>query len=50
MTDIKIDVADKVALVTIDRPPVNALLLATYRETLGLPAHTVHSSELAVAV
>jgi glycosyltransferase involved in cell wall biosynthesis len=27
-----------------------AAVLATYRETLGLPVHTVHSSELAVAV
>ena len=29
---IRIDVRDHVATVTIDRPPVNALLLQTYRE------------------
>ena len=32
MPDIRLDVTEKVLVVTLDRPPVNTLLLDTYRE------------------
>lgn len=36
MTDIRIETIDKVLLVTLDRPPVNTLLLDTYRELASI--------------
>jgi enoyl-CoA hydratase len=36
MTDLKLDIADGIAVVTIDRPPVNALTIALYDEIADL--------------
>jgi len=46
MTDIKLDIADGVAVVTIDRPPVNALTMALYGQIADLFDSFANSSDV----
>lgn len=50
MTDIRIDIADKVATVTLDRPPVNALTMALYAEIADIFEGLADNAEVNCAV
>ena len=50
MEDIRIDIADRIAIVTLDRPPVNALSYQTFEELAGAMEQLSSGREASVIV